>query len=129
MTKAREWLATRTRTAASPAKASGSAMAGGRAAATDDTGQRDVLRVTGVSLSFGGVRALDDVAFTVETPGVVGLIGANGAGKSTLLNCIAGRFRPQAGHIEFYGQDILTIPKHQILLGRHSAHISEPGPI
>jgi branched-chain amino acid transport system ATP-binding protein len=114
MTRAREWLTTRTRPAASRATAE-SGEAGGRAAARADATHHDVLRVTGVSLSFGGVRALDDVAFTVATPRVVGLIGANGAGKSTLLNCIAGRFRPQAGRIEFYGKDILTIPKHHIL--------------
>jgi branched-chain amino acid transport system ATP-binding protein len=80
-----------------------------------DAAGSDVLRVAGVSLSFGGVRALDNVSFAVPSPRVVGLIGANGAGKSTLLNCIAGRFRPQAGRVEFYGKDILAIPKNRIL--------------
>jgi branched-chain amino acid transport system ATP-binding protein len=75
----------------------------------------EVLRVAGVSLSFGGVRALDDVTFTIPSPRVVGLIGANGAGKSTLLNCIAGRFRPQGGRIEFYGQDVLSIRRYRIV--------------
>jgi branched-chain amino acid transport system ATP-binding protein len=75
----------------------------------------EVLSVAGVSLSFGGVRALDDVTFTIPSPRVVGLIGANGAGKSTLLNCIAGRFRPEAGRIEFYGRDVLGIPRYRIV--------------
>jgi branched-chain amino acid transport system ATP-binding protein len=78
---------------------------------TDD---QDVLRVEDVSLRFGGVQALNKVAFTIDRPQIVGLIGANGAGKSTLLNCVAGRFRPNSGRIVFYGQDVMTVPKHRI---------------
>jgi branched-chain amino acid transport system ATP-binding protein len=74
----------------------------------------DVLRVIDVSLRFGGVQALDKVAFSISAPRIVGLIGANGAGKSTLLNCVAGRFRPQGGRIEFYGQDVMGVPKHRM---------------
>ena len=76
--------------------------------------QPDVLRVIDVSLRFGGVQALDNVQFSIPAPSIVGLIGANGAGKSTLLNCVAGRFRPQAGRIEFLGQNVLSVPKHRI---------------
>lgn len=74
----------------------------------------DVLRVVDVSLRFGGVLALDKVAFTIPEPQILGLIGANGAGKSTLLNCVAGRFRPHEGRIEFYGQDVMKVSKHRI---------------
>jgi branched-chain amino acid transport system ATP-binding protein len=74
----------------------------------------DVLRVVDVTLRFGGVCALDKVAFAIPRPCVVGLIGANGAGKSTLLNCVAGRFRPQEGRIEFLGHNVLSVPKHRI---------------
>lgn len=81
----------------------------------EDKSAAAVLRVAGVSLNFGGVRALDDVTFTIASPQVVGLIGANGAGKSTLLNCVAGRFRPQGGRIEFCGRDVLGIPRYRIV--------------
>lgn len=79
-----------------------------------ETAQDDVLRVMHVSLRFGGVLALDNVSFTIAHPQIVGLVGANGAGKSTLLNCVAGRFRPHEGRIEFYGQNVLSVPKHRV---------------
>jgi energy-coupling factor transporter ATP-binding protein EcfA2 len=49
-----------------------------------------VVRVDGLSKSYGRVRALDDVAFTVCTGEILGLIGPNGAGKTTLFECVAG---------------------------------------
>jgi branched-chain amino acid transport system ATP-binding protein len=81
---------------------------------TTEQGSDDVLQVEEVSLRFGGVQALNKVAFTIDRPQIVGLIGANGAGKSTLLNCVAGRFRPNSGRIVFYGRDVMTVPKHRI---------------
>ncbi|MDT4914060.1 MAG: branched-chain amino acid transport system ATP-binding protein [Pseudonocardiales bacterium] len=74
----------------------------------------NVLSIEDVSLRFGGVQALNKVAFTIDRPQIVGLIGANGAGKSTLLNCVAGRFRPNSGRIVFYGQDVTSVAKHRI---------------
>lgn len=64
------------------------------------------LEATGVSLSFGGIRAVHDVSVHVEAGEIVGLIGGNGAGKSTLLNCISGHLRPAAGAIVVNGQDV-----------------------
>jgi branched-chain amino acid transport system ATP-binding protein len=80
----------------------------------DADGGADVLQIDDVSLRFGGVLALNKVAFTIDRPQIVGLIGANGAGKSTLLNCVAGRFRPQSGRIVFYGRDVMSVAKHDI---------------
>jgi sulfate-transporting ATPase len=57
------------------------------------------LTVEGVSVSFGGVRVLDDVSLTVEPGRIVGLIGANGAGKTTLLEAISGYVHPAAGTV------------------------------
>jgi branched-chain amino acid transport system ATP-binding protein len=58
-----------------------------------------LLDVRGLALRFGGVRALDDVSFTVRQGTVHAIIGPNGAGKSSLLNCISGLYRPQGGEV------------------------------
>jgi branched-chain amino acid transport system ATP-binding protein len=58
-----------------------------------------MLAVRGLSISFGGVRALSDVSFEVGAGAIVGIIGPNGAGKTTLLNTISGLNRPSAGEI------------------------------
>ena len=60
-----------------------------------------VLSVEGVSLSFGGVKALQDVSFDVRSREVRAIIGPNGAGKSSLLNVINGFYHPQQGTITF----------------------------
>jgi branched-chain amino acid transport system ATP-binding protein len=65
------------------------------------------LSVRGLSVSFGGVHALQNVSLTVDPGRIVGLIGPNGAGKSTLLNCISGITRPAAGEIRL-GETVLT---------------------
>jgi branched-chain amino acid transport system ATP-binding protein len=57
------------------------------------------LGVETVSVDFGGVHALRDVSFEIESGSIVGLIGPNGAGKSTLLNCISGVTRPTKGKV------------------------------
>ncbi|MCB1039751.1 MAG: MFS transporter, partial [Acidimicrobiales bacterium] len=57
------------------------------------------LRVHEVSVSFGGIRAVDEVSFSVEPGEVVGIIGPNGAGKTTLLDLISGFTRAEAGHV------------------------------
>jgi len=64
------------------------------------------LQVTDLSLSFGGVQALDRVSFRVEPGTIHAIIGPNGAGKTTLLNCISGQYTPQ-GSIR-YGETELT---------------------
>ena len=58
-----------------------------------------MLRVEGVSKTFGGVRAVDDVSFTVAETEIHGLIGPNGAGKTTMINLISGFLTPSAGRI------------------------------
>jgi len=63
-----------------------------------------VLRMTGISKSFGPVDALTDVSFTVRSGTVHALVGENGAGKSTLMKVLAGVHQPDTGTIEINGQ-------------------------
>lgn len=65
-----------------------------------------LLEVVEVQKSFGGVRALQGVSFSVGAGEMVGLLGPNGAGKSTLFNCIAGVETPDRGQVVFGGQEI-----------------------
>ena len=64
-----------------------------------------ILRAEGISLSFGGVRALIDVGFDVLTGEILSIIGPNGAGKTSMANVISGLYRPTSGRIFFKGQD------------------------
>ena len=73
------------------------------------------LEVTGLSLHFGGVKALNQVDLTVNTGELVAIIGPNGAGKTSLLNCLTGFYRPQAGHIRFNGRDITHLRPHALV--------------
>ncbi len=73
-----------------------------------------ILHVKGVSKSFAGLRALDDVNLTVEEGSVHAIIGPNGAGKSTLLNCFVGRLTPDAGSVTFSGQSLVGLQPHEI---------------
>jgi branched-chain amino acid transport system ATP-binding protein len=65
-----------------------------------------LLHVIGLNKRFGGLRAVDDVSFSVNEGEIVGLIGPNGAGKSTVFNLINGVFAPETGKVLFDGQDI-----------------------
>jgi ABC-type sugar transport system ATPase subunit len=63
-----------------------------------------LLEMTGISKSFPGVRALDDVALSLRAGEIIGLLGENGAGKSTLMKVLAGVYRPDAGEIRYQGK-------------------------
>jgi len=80
----------------------------------ESTKSEDLLRITDLSRSFGGVQALDRVSFTVRPREVVGLIGPNGAGKTTLFNCISGFAMPTSGLVAFEGDSIVGMPPHKI---------------
>ncbi|MDP9182782.1 MAG: ABC transporter ATP-binding protein [Actinomycetota bacterium] len=70
------------------------------------------LKVRGVGISFGGLRALDGVDLEVEPGEIVGLIGPNGAGKTTLFDCISG-LAPGEGTVEVGGRDVTRLAPHQ----------------
>jgi branched-chain amino acid transport system ATP-binding protein len=63
-----------------------------------------ILSVDGISLSFGGVKALTNISFNVREHEIRAIIGPNGAGKSSMLNCINGVYTPQEGRITLRGR-------------------------
>jgi branched-chain amino acid transport system ATP-binding protein len=65
-----------------------------------------LLAVRGVSKHFGGVRAVEDISFSVRRGGLTSIIGPNGAGKTSLLNIISGFYQPDTGSIRFEGRDV-----------------------
>ena len=66
-----------------------------------------ILEGKALSINFGGLQALSNVDFSVEEGQIYAIIGPNGAGKTTVFNCISRIYRPNAGSIEFLGQELL----------------------
>ena len=77
-------------------------------------GGAPLLKVTGASRSFGGIRAVSDVSFAIAPRAVTGLIGPNGAGKTTVFNLLSGIDRPDAGEVRFEGRRIDGLPASRI---------------
>lgn len=80
-----------------------------------------LLEVSGVSVAFGGLKAVDEASLTVRTGQIVGLIGPNGAGKTTLFNAISGFVRPYSGSARFLGSELMDLAPHaraQLGIGR-----------
>ena len=77
----------------------------------------DLLVVQNLGISFGGLKAVDDMSLTIRRGSIAGLIGPNGAGKSTLFNLIAGYYRPDVGRVFLDGENITGQPPH-ILFGK-----------
>lgn len=73
-----------------------------------------MLEINGLTKRFGGLVAVNDCSFTVETGSVVGLIGPNGSGKSTLFNLIAGLLAPDAGLARYGGRVITGLPPYKV---------------
>ncbi len=69
-----------------------------------------ILRLRGIGRRFGGLHAVRDVNLDVAHGERRAILGPNGAGKTTLFNVISGDFRPTSGTIEFYGNDVTTLP-------------------
>ena len=69
-----------------------------------------ILDVTGVSKSFGGVKANVDISMSVEQGSIVGLIGPNGSGKTTLFNSIVGTYPIDKGSIKFDRKEVSELP-------------------
>jgi len=73
-----------------------------------------LLEVSGVTVRFGGITALDQVSFSVMPATIAGLIGPNGAGKTTLFNCLSRLYTFSEGSILFEGRPLTDSPPHRI---------------
>lgn len=73
-----------------------------------------MLQVEGVSMHFGGLKALDDCSLTVEKGSITALIGPNGSGKTTLFNVVTGFLKPTFGKVLFEGKEITGFPENLI---------------
>ncbi len=82
------------------------------------------LELDGVSVSYGGMRALSEVSLVVPEGCVVALLGANGAGKTTTLRVISGLVRAEAGELRFQGRSIGRLAPHAVA-GHGIVHVPE----
>ena len=73
-----------------------------------------VLEVESLSKSFGGVRAVERVSFTLSSSELLALIGPNGAGKTTCFNMVNGQLRPDSGSVRLNGRSIVGLPPQSI---------------
>lgn len=79
-----------------------------------------ILRIEDLSISFGGLKAVDNLSFDIKNKEIFGLIGPNGAGKTTVFNCITQFYRPDTGRVVFNTNkneevDLVGLPVHQII--------------
>lgn len=73
-----------------------------------------ILRISDLSLAFGGLQALNSVDLDIHDGEILAVIGPNGAGKTCLLNCINGFYHPYGGSILYRGKDLTTLKPHKI---------------
>ncbi len=79
---------------------------------------KNVLEITGMHKSFGGLKVIDDVSFNVTQGSRTALIGPNGAGKTTIFNLLTGVYPIDAGNINVDGEDIThVLPKDRVTVG------------
>jgi branched-chain amino acid transport system ATP-binding protein len=89
--------------------------AGARMVAQADVAQEPSLfEAQNISISFGGIKAVDGVSFTVGEGEIFAIVGPNGAGKSTIFNLISRIYEPTGGSLMFQGHDITRVPPHTI---------------
>lgn len=77
--------------------------------------KRALLRVEGLSVHYGAIRAVSDVSFFVDEGEIVTFVGANGAGKTTTLRALSAILPRASGRIEFSGQDVSLRQSHEIV--------------
>ncbi|MBP0600151.1 high-affinity branched-chain amino acid ABC transporter ATP-binding protein LivG [Herbaspirillum sp. LeCh32-8] len=75
---------------------------------------KTLLEVSGLSMRFGGLLAVDGVSLSVKDREVFAIIGPNGAGKTTVFNCISGFYQPTSGDISLDGRSIARRPSHEV---------------
>jgi len=90
-----------------------STSVGARSLERADGANGALLEAREVSLSFGGVKAVDGVSISLQPGDLQAVIGPNGAGKTTLFNALTGYFMPDSGEVYFRGQPITRAPNHE----------------
>lgn len=75
----------------------------------------DILRVSNLSHSFGGLKAVSNFNLSVDKEDIWGIIGPNGAGKTTVFNLFTGVYKPDKGAVALKGEDITGLPSHAIV--------------
>ena len=75
---------------------------------------KTIFALENISISFGGLRAVDDCSFEIRDGEIFSLIGPNGAGKTTIFNIINALYKPDSGHVLLEGEDIVSLKPHQI---------------
>ena len=73
------------------------------------------LQVTDLTISFGGVVAVNGMSLSIESGEIRGLIGPNGAGKTTFINCVAGAYRPSRGTVQWKGTELRGLAPHAVI--------------
>ena len=73
-----------------------------------------ILAVEKLNKSFGGLKAVNNLSFTVDEGEILGIIGPNGSGKTTSMNLLTGFLKPNTGKISFRGEDITGLPRYRI---------------
>jgi branched-chain amino acid transport system ATP-binding protein len=73
-----------------------------------------ILEVKGITKTFGGVTALDDVSINVEKNSILGIIGPNGSGKTTFVNIVTGFVKPDKGSVLFNGKELIGLPPYSV---------------
>ena len=85
---------------------------------------KEILKVTGLNVSYGAIHAIHNVSLTVNEGEIVSLIGANGAGKTTILHTITGLKKATSGSVLLEGKELLTTEPHRIVT-MGMAHVPE----
>jgi len=75
---------------------------------------KNLLEAKNIEKSFGGIKALDNISFSVPENSIVSIIGPNGSGKTTFLNCVNGIYTPEKGSMTFKGQELIRKKPHEI---------------
>ena len=73
-----------------------------------------LLDISGLTMRFGGLLAVDNVNFSVKSDEVFAIIGPNGAGKTTVFNCVGGFYKPTSGEITLDGKSITGLTSHKV---------------
>jgi branched-chain amino acid transport system permease protein len=97
-----------------PAMAMAPSMAFGKTAPAPQPERTPILTVSGLSKSFGGLRAVTDASFEVGEGEILGIIGPNGAGKTTLFNLLNGFLPPDTGKVVFAGRELAGLKPNRI---------------